>query len=229
VEAEGYRLLLDFGTGSLGELQRSVGLHALDGIVLSHLHPDHVFDAASYLVVRRYDPAAPFPPLPVWAPPGAAERLAAAHHPAGPPVVGDVSDVYDVRVLRPGRFIAGPFEVTVARMNHPVETYGVRVEYAGRVLAYSADTGPCDALVELSAAADLLLCEASYLEGPDNPPNLHMTGRQAGEHAAKAGVGRLVLTHLVAAWGDAAATLAEAASAFPGPIELAATGTSYTL
>ena len=47
----------------------------------------------------------------------------------------------------------------------------------------------------------MFLCEASYTDGADNPPNLHLTGREAGEIASKAGVGRLVLTHLVTAWG----------------------------
>ena len=47
VEAEGFRLLLDFGTGSLSALQRYAGLRAPDAIVLSHLHCDHILDAAS--------------------------------------------------------------------------------------------------------------------------------------------------------------------------------------
>jgi len=58
---------------------------------------------------------------------------------------------------------------------------------------------------------------------PDLPADLHLTGRQAGQEAAKADVGELVLTHLVA-WNDQAAVLAEAASAFAGPLSLAASG-----
>ena len=80
----------------------------------------------------------------------------------------------------------------------------MRIEHGGRVLAYSADTAPCDALIRLAQDADLFLCEASYLDGEDNPPDLHLTGREAGEAATKAGVGRLVLTHLVTAWGSEA-------------------------
>ena len=89
-------------------------------------------------------------------------------------------------------------------MNHPVETYGVRLEHDGRVLCYSSDTAPCDALLRLAQDADVFLCEASYLDGVENPPDLHLTGREAGEAATKAGVGRLLLTHLVAAWGSEA-------------------------
>ena len=60
----------------------------------------------------------------------------------------------------------GPLRVTAAHMNHPVETFGFRLEHAGAALAYSADTGPCAALDGLAAAADVLLCEASFLDGP---------------------------------------------------------------
>ena len=54
-------------------------------------------------------------------------------------------------------------------------------------------------------------------------PNLHLTARQAAEHAARAGVGQLVLTHLVP-WNDRERTLAEAAADLPGPLSLATSG-----
>jgi ribonuclease BN (tRNA processing enzyme) len=221
VEAEGFRLLLDFGTGSLSALQRYASLTAVDAIMLTHLHADHMFDACSYVVVRRYAPDGPYPVIPVYAPAGAAARLGAAYG------EGTVDDVYSFTDLRPGSFDIGPFSVTVDRVNHPVETYGVRVEHAGRVLAYSADTATCDALHRLAKNADLFLCEASYLDGEDNPPDLHLTGRDAGETAARAGAARLVLTHLVAAWGSEAKTVEAAGAVFSGPIEVARTGATF--
>jgi ribonuclease BN (tRNA processing enzyme) len=117
--------------------------------------------------------------------------------------------------------------VTVDRVNHPVETYGVRLDHEGRVLAYSSDTAPCDSLVRLAQGADAFLCEASYLDGADNPPDLHLTGGEAGEVATKAGVGRLLLTHLVAAWGSESATYESAAAAFAGPVEIVRPGARY--
>jgi ribonuclease BN (tRNA processing enzyme) len=224
VEAEGFRLLLDFGSGSLSALQRYAGLNAIDAILLSHLHCDHILDACSYIVVRRYSPNGPYPPVPVYAPAGAPDRLAAAYavdHDRG------LDDVYTFYGLQPGTFPIGPFTVTVDQVNHPVETYGVRLENRGKVLAYSADTAPCDALVRLAQDADLFLCEASYLDGMENPSGLHLTGRQAGEHATKAGVKRLILTHLVPAWGSEANTVEEAAATFPGPVDIARPGSRY--
>ncbi|HWG98551.1 MAG TPA: MBL fold metallo-hydrolase [Pilimelia sp.] len=225
VEAEGFRLLLDFGTGSLSALQRYANLRAVDAVLLTHLHCDHMLDACSYVVVRRYAPDGPYPPLPVYAPAGAPDRIAAAYSPEE----SGVEDVYTFYGLEPGTFPIGPFTVTVDRVNHPVETYGVRLEHDGRVLAYSSDTAPCDALIRLAQGADLFLCEASYLDGEDNPPDLHLTGREAGEIATKAGVGLLVLTHLVTAWGSEAATREAAAAAFTGPVDVARAGARYRL
>lgn len=227
VEADGFRLLLDFGTGSLGALQRYAGLHVLDAILLTHLHPDHCFDACSYLVARRYDPSSPFPRLPLYGPRGTGERLAGAHHVLPGVEPTPVDDVYDVHELSPSTFEIGPFRVVTDRVNHPVETYAARVEYDGRTLAYSADTGESPVLVDLARDADLLLCEASYLDGRQNPPNLHLTGRQAGQHATKAEVGRLLLTHLVDSWGDPGRTLAEATAAYDGPVRLVRPGDGY--
>ena len=227
VEADGFRLLMDFGTGSLSALQRYAGLHAVDAIVLSHLHGDHILDAVSYVVVRRYAPDGPHRSLPLYAPAGAAQRLSGAY--SADSRTESVEDVYDFRTLRAGRAEIGPFAVTLERVNHPVETYGIRLEHEGRVLCYSADTAPCDALVRLAEGADVFLCEASYLDGVENPPGLHLTGREAGEAAQKAGVGRLLLTHLVDAWGSEAETVAAAAAAYGGPLEVVRPGARYDI
>jgi ribonuclease BN (tRNA processing enzyme) len=223
VEADDFRLLVDFGTGSLGTLQRYAGLMAVDAIVLTHLHCDHILDACSYVVVRRYAPGGPHPPIPMYAPAGAQDRLAAAYAAEE----HSLEDVYTFYGLQPGTFPIGPFTVTVDRVNHPVETYGVRVEHGDGVLAYSADTAPCDALLRLAQGADLFLCEASYLDGVPHPPGLHLTGGQAGEAAAKAGVARLLLTHLVTAWGSEAETLEAASAGFVGPVDIVRPGARY--
>ena len=225
VEAEGFRLLIDFGSGSLSALQRYAGAGAVDAIMLTHLHCDHMLDACTYIVVRRYAPGGPMPPLPVYAPLGAAERISAAYSADNEPV----DDVYTFYGLQPGTFPIGPFTVTADRVNHPIETYGVRVEHNGRVLTYSSDTAPCEALLRLAQGADLFLCEASYLDGVPNPPDLHLTGGEAGEAATKADVGKLLLTHLVPTWVSEASTVEAASAAFAGPVEVVRPGARYDL
>jgi ribonuclease BN (tRNA processing enzyme) len=225
LEAEGFRLLIDFGSGSLSALQRYSDMNAVDAIILTHLHCDHMLDACTYIVVRRYDPAGPKPPVPVYAPLGAAERISAAYSSENE----SIDDVYTFYGLQPGTFPIGPFTVTVDRVNHPIETYGVRVEQAGKILAYSSDTAPCEALLRLATGADLFLCEASYLDGADNPPGLHLTGGEAGEAATKADVSRLLLTHLVPAWVSEASIVDAATAAYAGPVEVVRPGARYDL
>ncbi|MEQ4718681.1 MBL fold metallo-hydrolase [Nonomuraea sp. B19D2] len=226
LEAEGFRMLLDFGSGSLGALQRHIGLYDVDAVCLSHLHADHCLDLCGYHVVRTYGPEAPYPLVPVYAPADAPGRLSAAY---GMPDEPGMETAFEFVPLAPGSFEIGPFTLTAGLVNHPVEAYGFRVSHGGRCVAYSGDTGESGELVKLAAGADLMLCEASFVEGPDLPPDLHLTGRQAAEHAAKAGVGRLVLTHLVP-WNDQGTVLEQAAGGgFTGPIELARSGAVYDL
>jgi len=221
LEAEGFRLLLDVGSGALGALQQHASLDDIDAVCVSHHHPDHCLDICGFWVARTFDPHRWYPRIPVYGPAGTARRMAQAYGMDEDP---GMTEAFDFVTLAAGKREIGPFQVTLAHMNHPVETFGFRVEHAGRVLAYSADTGTCPALVDLASQADVLLCEASYLSGPDPRPDMHLTARQAAEHAARAGAGQLILTHLVP-WNDKQRTLAEAsASSFDGPISLAAPG-----
>jgi ribonuclease BN (tRNA processing enzyme) len=238
VEAEGFRLLIDLGSGALGAVQRYASLYEIDAVCVSHLHADHCLDLCDYSVARRFHPDGPKPPLPVYAPPQAALRLGLAL--GADPVAGagqdpyhGITEIFSFTTITPGVMEIGPLRVTAAHMNHPVETFGFRLEHRGRSLAYSADTGQSDALVELARDADVLLCEASFVEPADDgapplPEDLHLTARQAGQHAARAGVGQLVLTHLVP-WNDRSRTLDEAGQAFTGPLSLAAPGLGFVL
>jgi hypothetical protein len=103
----------------------------------------------------------------------------------------DVAGTFDFVTLTPGCRQIGPFTVTVGHVAHPVETFAFRFEHGGQVLTYSGDTGESPVLVELARSADILLCEASFPDVPDLPPGLHLSGRQAGQHAVAAGVRHL--------------------------------------
>ena len=225
LEAGGFRALLDLGNGALGVLQRYCAVGDVDAVLLSHLHPDHCMDVLSLYVARTYDHHGGYPVIPVYGPRGSAAHLAGAYGRAEHP---GLTGCFDFREWSPGSHRVGPLEVAVTRVPHPVEAWAVRVTHDGRSLAYSGDTGPSPALVELARGADLALFEASFEEGRDDdaPPDLHLTGRQAGEHAAAAGAQRLVLTHLPP-WNDPAVSLAEARAVFAGPVEVARSGATY--
>ena len=223
VEHDGFRLVLDLGPGALGPMQRAIGLLDVDAVYVSHLHADHCTDLVGMSYARRYHPDGTPPLLPVYGPVGLADRLCGVFE-APPP--DRLQQVYDFREVPVGQQQIGPFTVTTARMNHPVECHGIRVEAGGRALVYSGDTARTPRLVELARDADVLLCEASWPEAPDLPGGLHLTGREAGDHDARAGAKRLLLTHLMP-WADPEAMLAEAREAYDGPLEVVRSGAAY--
>lgn len=223
-EGRTWRVLLDLGSGSLGTLHRFVDPLTIDAVLFSHLHPDHYFDISGLYVLWRYHPDGPRPTIPVWGPKGVGKQSARAYgldKNTGMRAEFEFHE-YDDRPVR-----LGPFTIHASRVVHPITAYGLRVECEGVSVVYSGDTGPCQELVDLARDADLLLCEAAFLESGDNPVDLHLTGKQAGAAAAEAGVRHLVLTH-IPPWHDPHVTLAEAREAFDGPIELAASGSTYS-
>jgi ribonuclease BN (tRNA processing enzyme) len=233
VEADGFRLALDLGNGSLAALQARMDAFDLDALAFSHLHPDHCADFSALAVLRRYRPAQPYSPterrLPVYGPSDMASRFAAAYAPnEDERHTTDFSDVFDFHPLTCEAVQMGPLKVTSAAVTHPCEAYGFRIEHDGRSLAYSGDTAQCAALDELASGVDLLLAEATWTDTPTRPADMHMSGRQAGQTAQRAGASRLMLTH-IAPWTDPQAVLAEAREQFTGPVELAVRGAEYEI
>jgi ribonuclease BN (tRNA processing enzyme) len=237
LEAGGAHVVVDLGNGTFGALQRHLDPWHLDAVVLSHLHPDHCADVSPLVVHRRYAPgrpARPPVPLPLHAPDGAPDRLVAAFAPsAAERATEDLGDVLAFRPLAD----AGEGEVAgvalQARLvDHVCPAFALRFEHGGRSLVYSGDTGPCGSLVDLARGADVLLCEATWPHVTDEwdepPPGVHLSGRQAGEHAARAGVGRLLLTH-VAPWADGEKLRAEAREVFDGPVEVVVPDTHHEI
>jgi ribonuclease BN (tRNA processing enzyme) len=202
VEHDGFRVLLDLGHGAFGALQGHLDPGLVDAVLLSHLHADHWADLKALDVWRHHGP-------------GDASRPFVVHAPGG----GYVNGAKTWEAVQE----VGPFRVRVARVEHPVEAYAIRLESGGSTLVYSGDSAPCEALDDLASTADVLLAEATYVDGRDNPPLLHLTGREAGETAQRAGVGRLVVTH-VPPWESWERAVADAATTFAGPVLQAAPG-----
>jgi ribonuclease BN (tRNA processing enzyme) len=187
-------LILDLGTGTVARLQEHVDLFDVHGVLISHSHPDHVTDLYTYLLARLFSPERP-PMIPLFLAPRIQERFV-------PLLTDDSGDMkmdqaFDVDIVEPGRELSvGPFRITTAPMQHSGPTLGVRVEAGGVAMTYSADTGPTEELVRLAEGSALLVAEASWQEDGIPKPPIHMTAREAGEAAAKAGAGRVILTHL---------------------------------
>jgi ribonuclease BN (tRNA processing enzyme) len=222
-DARTWRILLDLGSGALGPLQRFASAEDLDGIFLSHLHPDHCLDLCGLYVLRKYHPSGAFSRIPVWGPAGVEQRMAQAYDLPAP----GMTEEFDFHEYA-GPVELGPFRVEPRVVEHPVPAFGFRVTAGGRTLAYTGDTGMCDALDELATEVDLLLVEASFRHGDDNPAGLHLSGREAGEVGARNGVPRMVLTH-VPPWFQVGDILAEAAEVYDAHLEAATPGATYRI
>ncbi len=230
-----WNLLVDLGNGALGPLQRHLPPATLDAVAISHLHADHVADVVVLGVMLRYSPDGPrTEPLPLHGPEGTHDRLAqlAGHDPAT-----STADHLELGTWRAGEVVrVGPLTVEPVPVEHPVPAFGFRITGPAEddpsrtvTLAYTGDTDECPGLDVLAHDADLLLAEAAYLETTVGAPRgVHLTGLRAGQAAARGGARRLVLTHLVA-WNDPAASLAEARSAYDGPVDLARPGMVVSL
>jgi ribonuclease BN (tRNA processing enzyme) len=221
-EGRTWRVLLDLGSGAFGTLQKYVDVSVIDALCFTHLHADHCLDLTGYYVVRRYHATSPWPRIPVYGPVGTAERMAKAYDLEPDP---GMTEEFDFREWD-GPITIGPFSIEPVSVAHPVTAFSLRIKAGDSILAYSGDTGPCEGLESAAEGADLFLAEASFVEARDNPPDLHLTGRQAGDVAKRAAVGRLVLTH-IPPWHNRQMALDEAHAVFDGPINLAETGQVY--
>lgn len=221
-----WRILLDMGSGALGEIQRHLELGSIDAVLVSHLHPDHCIDLAGLYIAARWDPRGGVRGLiDIWCPRGTDEYLARTHSMPSEPGLTDQFRFHDWVEERPVEI--GPFVVEPFRVVHPIQDpFALRVTERGAegdvVLTYSGDTDECDGLVRAARDADVFLCEAAYLEGRDDDlRGIHLTGARAARIAQEAHARRLLLTHLPV-WNDRGVVLAEAREHFDGPSEVVA-------
>ena len=224
-----HSVLLDLGSGAMGQLLRHHDPTAVDAVLLSHLHADHVVDLAALHVYLQYGPAGPQPPMPVHGPEGTIERIRQ--------LCGeeDCEEQFAVGTWQPGRPLqVGPMTIEVFEVRHPVTAYALRVtgpreDGSGPVvLTYTGDTDSCTGVIDAAREADLLLSEAAFWEDGPQVRGLHLTGRRAGEVATAAEARHLVLTHLQP-WTPAETVRSEALTAFDGPVDLAAPGAVWEL
>jgi ribonuclease BN (tRNA processing enzyme) len=214
VRCDATSVWVDAGAGTLANLQRHIPIGSIDAVVVSHRHVDHWTDLEHLAVAYKFIVGRSG--VPVYS----CEGLEAAMR------VGDATDVFDWHPVRGGSAIeVGAVNVSFSRTDHLETTLAVRVDGGGRSLGYSADTGAGWELSQLGPGLHLALCEATFMS--DREGTLpHLSARQAGESARRAGVERLVITHL---WPgmDRAASQAEASAAFGRDVTVAATGDRY--
>ena len=192
------RVVFDCGAGTMRRLlEAGVTVFDVTHLFFSHFHPDHTGEMASFLFANKYA-SAPQRTTPLLLAGGRGFYKFFENYKT---VYGHWLELPD-RLLQFGEFDVSQadradfadFSVTTRPVCHQPESIAFRVEKGGRSMVYSGDTDVADNLVTLAEGADLLICESAL---PDHlKTEGHLTPSLAGRVARKAGVKKLVLTHL---------------------------------
>ncbi|MCM3586075.1 MBL fold metallo-hydrolase [Mesobacillus maritimus] len=221
LEHDGFKLLIDCGSGVLSKMQNFVQPEQLDALVLSHYHPDHNADIGVLYharLIQGFLGKKP-PVLPIYGHNlDQAEFSKLTYKNVTTGVAYQLDQTLEV----------GPFRITFLRTVHPVPCFAMRIEVEGKVLVYTADTAYKEEFTDFSRNADVLLCECNFYGQQSGKGAGHMNSFDTGKLASLAEVKRLVLTHLPH-YGDLNQLLEEAKQKYNGPIQLAHEGLTISL
>jgi ribonuclease BN (tRNA processing enzyme) len=214
VEEGETRLLLDLGQGSFPRIFERLDPAELDAVVISHLHPDHFIDLVPLRHYLRFEHS-PARRMRVLGPRELGERLDVLHAQDG-----FAAEVFDLETLGETTRRIGTCTLRSGLVTHTDESYGFRLatDDHGPGLVYSGDCGEADDLLPLLRPDDALLVEVSFGPGPAQPGAQHLDGPEVGRIAARADVGRVLLTHLQMGH-DPDETIASVQRAYAGPVE----------
>lgn len=216
--------VIDCGNGVARQLVTAgVPLRAIRGVFVTHHHSDHNADYGTLLLLAWTAGLAE--PVDTWGPPPleritkaffemSATDIDARIHDEGRPDLRSLVRAHELR--GGGRFFEDAnVKVTAAIVDHPPMTpaFAYRFDAPDRSIVISGDTRYSETLIALARGADVLVHEAMIPAALDrlvaNVPNAsdlkrsilshHTSAEDAGRVAQAAGVGTLVLSHLVPA------------------------------
>ena len=191
------RFLMDCGASSLIAMKRAgISSAAIDAVLISHLHGDHFggipfFILDAQLISRREAP------LIIAGPPGLARRVQEAMEIFYPGSSGvERKFAVDYQELAEDETASlGELAVLPVRVIHSsgAPSYALRIEFAGKIIAYSGDTEWTDALRKVADGADIFICESYFFE---KQMKNHLNYRTLMIHRAELKCKRLIITHM---------------------------------
>jgi ribonuclease BN (tRNA processing enzyme) len=191
-------MLLDCGATTLIALRRAdIDPRTIGFVALSHLHGDH-FGGLPWLILDGQF-SERTRPLEIAGPAGVRERVERtfdALYPGATRVDRAFPTIFAEHFERTPREF-GPARITPFEVRHSsgAPSYALRVEYAGKVIAYSGDTEWTDTLIDVADGADLFVCECNFydLKAPG-----HLNYVTLAENRPRINCARIVLTHMSA-------------------------------
>ncbi|MGE5380509.1 MAG: MBL fold metallo-hydrolase [Methylocystaceae bacterium] len=188
VESDQTALLLDCGHGAMAQLFTYIKPERLNGVVITHSHPDHYNDLPAlrhYWRSRRFL-GQKLPPLPVWFPPGDKESQRWLQVPE-----------LEVKAAS-GVDRAGNLELEFWEGQHAIPTCLVKIKAGNQSLLYTGDTAYSEKMIAASRGSDLVVAECTL---PPSEAHLsqqlgHLTWEECGRWGTRSETPRLVATHL---------------------------------
>jgi len=217
-EAEGYTMLVDCGSAVVSRLGGCMDINDLDSVLISHFHSDHCADLrclqhAVHIQIQL----------------GYRKKNLAAYGPKDPEPTEELDYQGVVRGIEfdeKSTIQNGPFFMEFSHNTHDRLSFAVKIQAEDTVVVYTGDTGWYEGLPAFCAGADLLICETSLYNKFDGKVPGHLSAREAGELAVKAGPKHMLLSHLPP-YEDQGLLLSQAkisAKDFAGGMELAREG-----
>jgi ribonuclease BN (tRNA processing enzyme) len=238
-EEEGTSVLLDCGSGVFSKLRRFRDYVTLDAVVISHLHADHFLDLVPFAYALTYAPRQQPVPVDRW-PGTATPARPKLYAPTGATelfrrVVGAwgnedlIEKAFEIEEFDADSLLEiGDLRFRFQAVPHFTPTFAIEIASTngGGRLTYGADCCPNDTLVEFARGTDLLIVEATLPRPERTGQRGHLTPQEAGEHAKRAEVKRVLLTH-VSDELDELWVRKCAGKAYDGPIDVAHEGAVF--
>lgn len=227
VRADDVLILLDVGSGSLYRAARfGIPLERVDGVLLSHFHPDHTGDLVPLLFAFRNPEFARDRPLVLVGPAGLRSLVAKLEAAYGSWIEAIGYERCCVEIAAEALLLDG-VRVRACPVQHGPSAVAYEItDRSGRRVVFGGDTEYCEALGRFARDADLLILECSFPEGTECRG--HLTPSQAGRLAVEARCARLVLTHFYPAC-QGQDLLTPCRAVYSGPVTLAEDGMRVSL
>ncbi|MBI4844725.1 MAG: MBL fold metallo-hydrolase [Nitrospirae bacterium] len=215
LESEGMRILVDCGSGTLLQLERAGKSYKdIDAVFVTHLHPDHFADLMPLIHALLATPKFKREKKLLIAGPAGLKEY---YQNAFTPIFGrrELIEIAEIQ----GEIEFEPFSISSAKTIHSPESLAYRIESGGTSIVFTGDADYDERLIALSNNADLLITDCSFTHSLKMKG--HLSAGECGLIANKAGVKRLLLSHIYPSDIPDSERVREAGEVFDGEVVLA--------